>query len=113
MLLFACTAAPTAEPTPSPTPPPSPTEPLPANRARFVGVVMDEDSLTPLADVCVSGGKPGGCTWKSDAYGRFLVGDLPSGVWEFFFEKTGYQTTRREIVLVTAVVLSENVRMSK
>lgn len=113
VLLVACTSAPTAEstPTPLPTPSPVPTEPLPANRARFVGVVTTADDGTPLADVCISGGKPGACTWKSDAYGRFLVGDLPSGVWEFYFEKPGFETASSQVILTAAVVLIQDVKL--
>ncbi len=82
------------------------------DRIRVTGTVVDEVTSKPLEGVCISGGKAGDCTWKTDAKGRFQIDGLLPAEWHFFFEYTDYQPRKIELVLKGGETKDLDVRLT-
>src|SRR2546425_3480353 len=67
------------------------------DRIRITGSVMDDNTSKAIDGVCVSGGKPGDCTWKTDVQGHLQIDGLVPAEWHFFFEHSDYMV--KEVVL--------------
>ncbi len=69
------------------------------DRIRISGTIVDEKTSQPIERVCISGGRPGDCTWKTDAKGRFRIDGLVPAEWHLYFEHGDYKPSKLELVI--------------
>ncbi len=98
LAIVACTTLPERGPAP--------------DRIRITGTVVDETTSRPLQGVCISGGKAGGCTWKTDEQGHFRIDGLIPAEWHFFFEAPEYQQQKVELILKPGETRDLDVRLT-
>ncbi len=82
------------------------------DRIRITGAVVDESTSKPLAGVCIAGGKPGDCTWKSDAKGQFRIDGLIPAEWHLYFDLPDYKAAKVELTMKGGETKNVNVKLS-
>lgn len=85
----------------------------------LTGRVTDHSTHAPLENVSVYVGIPGAFVWATtNATGEYIVdlergGAAPGGLWELYFVREGYETTRSQKVRLPGKVQVLNIEMRR
>ena len=85
----------------------------------LTGRVTDDSTHAPLENVSVYVGIPGAFVWATtNATGEYIVdlergGAAPGGLWELYFVREGYETTRSQKVRLPGKVQVLNIEMRR